>query len=170
MNEERILELLNLLVNDMIEGEGHHIHNVIQNLLDLGFTRKELLALSFQEADISDACPQNTRIDYLYRDASNYKKPNMAILSGSMSGEQQRMILDCLDEGEYFIPHLVRLPEIRFDSYSMEDDHPWFELHKGAFSETAEPPTVSASAEELVKAFQARKDCWQQLLEQESKL
>ena len=80
MNEERILELLNLLVNDMIEGEGHHIHNVIQNLLDLGFTRKELLALSFQEADISDACPQNTRIDYLYRDASNYKNGNNSLL------------------------------------------------------------------------------------------
>ena len=170
MNEERVLELLNLLVHDMIEREGHHIHNVIQNLLDLGFTRKELLALSSQETDISDTCPQNTQIDYLYRDASNYKKSNMAIVSGSMSGEQQRMILDCLDEGEYFIPHLVRLPEIRFDSYSMEDDHPWFELQKGAFSETAEPPTVAISAEELVKAFQARKGRWKQVLEQESKL
>lgn len=170
MNEERALELLNLLVHDMIEREDHYIYNVIQNLLDLGFTRKELLSLSFQEADITDACPQNTRIDYLYRDASNYKKPNMAIVSGSMSGEQQQMILDCLDEGENFIPHLVRLPEIRFDSYSMEDDHPWFELQEGAFSETTEPPTVAISAEELVKAFQARKGRWKQVLEQEAKL
>lgn len=170
MNEERALELLNAVINDMIEKEGDHVLDVIEHLLDLGFSRQELTALSFQEADISTVCPENTRIDYFYRDASNYKKPNMVIVSGSISEEQRQTIMDCLDKGEYFIPHLVRLPEIRFDTYSEEDDHPWFELHDCAFSDTEEPPTVAISADELVKAFQARKDCWHQLLEQEYKL
>lgn len=131
---------------------------------------EEALVLSVQGEDLPEVSPKNTRIDYLYRDASNYKKPNMVIVSGSISEEQQRIIMSCLDEGEYFIPHLVGLPEIRFDAYSMTDDHPWFELHEGAFSETTELPTVSGSAEELVKAFQARRGLWQLTLEQESKL
>lgn len=87
MNEERALELLNAVISDMIEKEGDHVLDVIGTLRDLGFSRQELTALSFQEADISTVCPENTRIDYLYRDASNYKKPNMAIVSGSISGE-----------------------------------------------------------------------------------
>lgn len=170
MSEKRILELLNLLINDMIEREGHHVLDVIHDLLDLGFSRQELLALSFQEGDISAVCPINTRIDYLYRDASNYKQPNTAIVSGAISEEQRRTIMDCLDEEEYFIPHLVGLPEIRFDSYSMMDDHRWFELQDSAFSDTEESPTVEISAEELVKAFQSRKDRWRLILEEESKL
>nr|WP_325212966.1 hypothetical protein [uncultured Oscillibacter sp.] len=57
MNEERAQELLNTLVNDMVEKSGRQIYSVVQTLFDLGFTRHDLLALSFRESDISRESP-----------------------------------------------------------------------------------------------------------------
>ncbi|MBP3585213.1 MAG: hypothetical protein J6J59_05960 [Peptococcaceae bacterium] len=70
----------------------------------------------------------NTKIEYLYRDASNYKIYNECVVKGILTAEQREEIVDCLSEGEYFIPSQVGLPEKRFDDWT-EDDHPWFELY-----------------------------------------
>lgn len=85
----------------------------------------------------------NTKIEYLYRDASNYKKINQVIVSGTFDEIQKESIQNCLSEGEYFIPRQVGFPEIRFDKLT-EDDHCWFEL----------------SVEDVVNAFLAAKDNW----------
>lgn len=69
---------------------------------------------------------QNTKIGYLYRDASNYKKWNEVVIRGSMSPEQIDTIIGCLDDELHFIPRQVGLPEDRFDEIT-EDDHAWFE-------------------------------------------
>lgn len=45
----------------------------------------------------------NTRISYLYRDASNYKAYNECIVRGLLTDEQTKAILDCLDR-DNFIP------------------------------------------------------------------
>ena len=58
-----------------------------------------------------------------------------------------------MDEGEYFIPHLVGLPEKRFDTFDPQVDHPYFELSEDSFEETMEPATVEVKADELVSAF-----------------
>lgn len=95
----------------------------------------------------------NTKIEYLYRDASNYKVHNEAIVSGPVDEQLIQTILNCLDEGEYFIPSAVGLPSKQFDDVG-EDDHPWFELGEYSFSETAQEPTVDMSLEELAARFQ----------------
>lgn len=69
----------------------------------------------------------NTRIDYLYRDASNYKQPNSVVVSGLFTARQVGEILGCLNDGEYFIPSQVGLPETRFGEIT-EDDHCWLNL------------------------------------------
>ena len=46
----------------------------------------------------------NTHISYMYRDASNYKQYNEAIVEGELSLEDQNTILGCLDESEIFHP------------------------------------------------------------------
>ena len=102
----------------------------------------------------------NTQIEYLYRDADNYKVWNNCIIKGTLSEEQKQLILDCRDEGEYFIPHLVGLPEKQFDTWDDQSDHVWFELWDQAFSETTDPPTVGITADELVNAFLACKEDW----------
>ena len=72
----------------------------------------------------------NTKINYLYRDADNYKVHNECVVQGTISAEQIAVILECLDEGEYFIPHLVGLPEKRFDTFDPQVDHPYFEFRR----------------------------------------
>ena len=95
--------------------------------------------------------PQNTLITYLYRDACNYKVHNEAVVKGLITQEQEQRILNSLQEGEYFIPHLVGLPEKRFATET-EDDHPFFEYQ--SVSHTNKPISCDRDVEELVKAFE----------------
>ena len=103
----------------------------------------------------------NTKISYLYRDADNYKQYNECIIAGTLSAKQIRVILDCCDMGEYFIPRQVGLPEQRFDTYDPQADHCWFELDVDSFSETTEPPTIALTATELVNRFEGCRNNWQ---------
>ena len=103
---------------------------------------------------------KNTRINYLYRDAANYKKHNEVIIPGIFTEEQIRTIIDCLQGGEHFIPSEVNLPEIRFGDRT-EADHPWFELSEDGFEETEAKANCYISPEDLVKLFLKRKKAWQ---------
>lgn len=95
---------------------------------------------------------KNTKISYLYRDASNYKKLNEAVVEGAISEEQIDSIMGCLDFGEYFIPKQVGLPETRFGEVT-SDDHCWFELSRDGFSLTDEEADTGMDVEELVRVF-----------------
>ncbi len=98
----------------------------------------------------------NTIIQYLYRDASNYKKWNEVIIRGELSSEQLERIEACLFDGEYFVPRSVGLPEVRITDYRTDDDHCWFEWAvcdvEMEFTEAC--PTVDMSADELVERFE----------------
>ena len=110
--------------------------------------------------DIDHWNPINTRISYLYRDACNYKVQNVAVVKGLMSGEQQQQILNCLIDGENFIPRMVGLPEQRFGTWT-DDDVDWFEFQTGSFEYTCEDPTVDMTIDELVCRFKnAKKRNW----------
>ena len=102
----------------------------------------------------------NTKMYYLYRDASNYKTTNVAIIEGEISKEQIAEIIGCLDEGEYFIPSAVGLDEERFGSWDDECDHYFFELNEDDFELTEESGTVGMTVEELVEAFKKMKGRW----------
>jgi len=114
-------------------------------------------------AEVSDSANRtvNSKINYLYRDAGNYKVYNECVIVGRLTEAQKRIILSCLDEGEYFIPSLVGLPEVKFDEVDdPEVDHQWFELQEDGFEETIQSPTVFLSADDLVTAFCNCKDRW----------
>lgn len=102
---------------------------------------------------------KNTKIYYLYRDASNYKKGNVAIVEGAITEEQIDTIMECLDCGEYFIPRQVGLPEVQFGKIT-EDDHCWFELCRENFDPTDEEADTGMDVEELVKKFLAASGNW----------
>jgi len=101
----------------------------------------------------------NTMVSYLYRDASNFKVFNFAVIEGELSTEDQNTILSSLSEDEYFIPRQVGLPEKRFESWT-EDDHAWFELEPGFATPCDWAPTVSLTCSQLVANFVAAKDHW----------
>ena len=77
---------------------------------------------------------KNTKIGYLYRDASNYKKWNEVVIRGSISPEQIDIIIGCLDDELHFIPRQVGLPEERFenpDGTSIIFDEDYLGRHRG---------------------------------------
>ena len=89
-----------------------------------------------------------TKIEYLYRDAGNWKQYNEFIVSGALALSDLKPYLH---DGEFFIPGelgLDNLFPVPFD----EDDHPWHEIL--VITETSEPPTVSFDSKELISRFQ----------------
>lgn len=102
----------------------------------------------------------NTKIKYLYRDADNYKQHNEEIIAGTITEEQIQEIIETLNDGEYFIPHLIGFTEI-FCGPITDSDHPYFELHQTDFEETEAEPTVNLTAEQLVAEFQKNKTEWE---------
>lgn len=103
----------------------------------------------------------NTKIEYLYRDADNYKQWNEAVVRGELTEAQKEDILSCLLDGEYFIPGAVGLPEKRFEVWDTDSDHEWFELDASGFSTTDAEETVDLDVEELTRRFLAAKGRWE---------
>ena len=97
---------------------------------------------------------QNTKMSYLYRDASNFKTQNEIVLKGEITKSQISRIITCLDAGEYFIPADVNLDEVRGFSYDSDIDHIWFELHDWDFELTDDLPTTEMTIDRLVEAFE----------------
>lgn len=148
-------------------GLAHEIFDIYKNSADKEAVKKLFYAFTDMEFDsYLGTCMKmitrrkNTRINYLYRDALNYKKHNEVIIPGTFTEEQIHTIIDCLQGGEYFIPSEVNLPEIRFEDRT-EADHPWFELDEDGFEETEAKVTCHISPEDLVKLFLERKKEWQ---------
>ena len=94
----------------------------------------------------------NTRIEYLYRDASNYKQRHDVVLDGEIAESDIR---HCLWEGEYFIPSLVGLPDLQEKfgrqgfAVPTEDDHPWHEIE--SVHRTASAKTVNVPAKRFLQ-------------------
>lgn len=104
---------------------------------------------------------KNTKINYLYRDASNYKVHNEVVVAGQFTEQQKEKIINCLEDEENFVPSQVGLPEKRFEQEN-DDDHPWFELREDGFEETEEDPTIEMTAMQLYAAFCDKKDKWEE--------
>ena len=92
----------------------------------------------------------NTMFSYLYRDASNYKRANAVIVRGAFQGSDEEAIEASLNDGEYFIPRQLGLPEERFDKLG-EDDHCWFEYVELCLTDAK--PTIDLSIVQLVERF-----------------
>lgn len=102
----------------------------------------------------------NTKIEYLYRDADNYKMWNEAVVEGEITPEQIEQIMDCLEDGEHFIPNQVGLEEMRFSNVDPQSDHCWFELYPDGFSQTDKKPDSGMDVETLISNFLAAKGKW----------
>ncbi|MDY5805609.1 MAG: hypothetical protein SPJ87_06885 [Oscillospiraceae bacterium] len=49
------MELLNILIDEKVNDEGGHGYRVVERLVELGFSKKELMVLKFAESDIDRA-------------------------------------------------------------------------------------------------------------------
>ncbi len=69
----------------------------------------------------------NTKFEYLYRDACNYKTRNNVIYEGGLTRTEIKEIFDKCDGANDFIPAQVHMPELGFDDIT-EDDNCWCEM------------------------------------------
>lgn len=83
----------------------------------------------------------NTKISYLYRDASNYKLFNEVVIAGQLSLEQLKPFL--IDE-IFFVPEELGLPRLSFDAHTL-DDHDWHEIIRLEPSNKAQDLNLTAS-------------------------
>ena len=97
----------------------------------------------------------NTLLEYLYRDASNYKQHGSVVLQGRISLKGIRPLLI---NGEYFIPSQAGLPDLQYKfksqgfAYLTEDDHAWHEII--SMRPTTKQPTVPLHRKEFMSRLQ----------------
>ena len=74
---------------------------------------------------------EGIRLNYLYRDAGNYKEYGEMIFTNkdSKSIEEIELVLrKNLIEGEFFIPEKWNIPRLSFENYLPELDHDYHEF------------------------------------------
>ena len=96
----------------------------------------------------------NTKVEYMYRDGSNYKIRQSVVLRGTLTKKEIDQIFSKLD-GIWFIPRQVGLPEERFEE-SNEDDHCYFEMQE--ITDTNEGVDEVLTAKEMYANFMAVKE------------
>lgn len=100
----------------------------------------------------------NTRLNYMYRDANNYKTWNSVVLSGTMTDEMFEEMKKCCEDGrKLFIPEQLGLELLR-DWSTTEDDHPYAELLE--YELVPDKQTADMTVEELLEKFRKAKGNW----------
>ena len=87
-----------------------------------------------------------TRVDYMYRDGSNYKFHGSFIVEGTLKFAD---VEDYLFDSEFFVPHEVGLEHL-LDMPMNQDDHYLHTLEAFTSTDAGKP---IGSAEELVMRF-----------------
>lgn len=106
-----------------------------------------------QAAPVTNGSGPNTRMSYLYRDASNYKADGHVIVEGHLTW---RALTPYLDDGTSFLPGQVGLDALqdRFGTgLNQDDDHVWHDVT--GVELTDQPPTDARDAQALLAAFAA---------------
>lgn len=99
----------------------------------------------------------NSRCEYLYRDASNFKRWGEIVFAGRADEELLARLHAALHDGEWFIASQVRVPELFFVEYPLDqDDHCWHEfgatVNTDALPDDAYDRTIQEFVEEVERA------------------
>jgi hypothetical protein len=93
----------------------------------------------------------NTRVEYLYRDGSNYKQWAAVVFRGACDESLTRRLFASLDREEVFIAHQVRLPELFFAGRPLyADDHCWHEMAEVTATSTLPDDAFDRTIREFV--------------------
>ena len=106
----------------------------------------------------------NTQMNYMYRDAANYKTHYEIVVGGKINEKQKEIIRSACEENTYFIPRAIGLEGgfTEMDTeYDPELDHPWCEINENSFTLTRKKADSGFTVEELVEAFNNTKACWE---------
>jgi hypothetical protein len=100
-------------------------------------------------------------MEYLYRDASNYKEFGEILLKGIFSEKDIALIHSCMyDCGQFFIPEEIGVPPLQtrlWEKYGgpNEDDHQWHSIESIRIAETEDfNLPVWGTKQHLMQCFQ----------------
>lgn len=97
----------------------------------------------------------NTGLEYLYRDASNYKRWGEVVFAGEATAELRERFANVLHEGEWFIAEQVRLPNVFLDDFPInDDDHCWHEFFAFVSTDAEVTDAYDRTMEQLVTEFE----------------
>lgn len=97
---------------------------------------------------------KNTKVDYMYRDASNYKFHGEFIVKGKLRNSQ---IIEFLHDHEFFVPHEIGIEHL-LNLPLNQDDH---YLHTfESFEETSDTNCICTSIEFIEKIKKASCNGW----------
>ncbi len=124
--------------------------------LDQSFQFYEVDAAHVTKRELPDG-PRDglvTELDYMYRDASNYKQYTSVVLAGVITVEQVEKILGACKNDYLFVPELLELENPRDNNISWyDDDGSWCEITgfviRDSFAEPEE--TIAAFADRFSK-------------------
>jgi len=102
-------------------------------------------------------------IDYMYRDAGNFKAFGTVIVEGPLRAADQEIIRSRLSSGEFFIAEQVGVPPLYHELYRWSRgitslDHCWHEFIGVREIGAPEPELVTFKADELVGRFASVKE------------
>ena len=92
---------------------------------------------------------KNSKIYYLYRDASNYKYFNEIIIYGALRLEDLKPFFH---DHQFFVPSEVGLLDLQPEIFTI-DDHIWHELY--SIEPTNVKPSIDMTANEFIKLFES---------------
>lgn len=116
-------------------------------------TVEDQLGAMFANSRATRGAMANTRLNYMYRDASNYKQAGSAVFGGTVSPERYQQFVDALPKGSSgepeFVPEQVGLADLKEEmGGSYEDDNGWHEVL--GVEETSELPDRNDTFEEFI--------------------
>lgn len=103
----------------------------------------------------------NVELEYLYRDAANYKLWGSAIYPNSAAIKLEVLearIRAALIDGAWFIAEEIGLPPLKFETLDQELDHGWHEFHSLSESTDDEACVEGCDIRQVIEALeQSRK-------------
>jgi hypothetical protein len=104
----------------------------------------------------------NTRFEYLYRDAGNWKKWGSVVFVGAPSPELDDRFRRACHLRELFIADQIRVPELFFDEYPVNaDDHCFHEFWSIAETSDDLSDEHRRTIDEFVREFEQAGKRWQ---------
>ena len=107
------------------------------------------------------------RMEYMYRDADNYKAYGVLYLTGRFETKYERTIVDCLESGELFVAEQVNIPTLYSQLWEYSNgptmaDHAYHEFLSLSLTDHKidKDITIWGTIDNLVKSFLIAKGNW----------
>lgn len=102
----------------------------------------------------------NIRLEYLYRDAGNYKNWGNVVFSNPNSipiDRAEKFVSDALIDHQYFLAKSVGLPDLHFPEFNADLDFLFHEFHALASTDESPDDLQGRSIDQMIDSLRAQR-------------